>query len=211
MKKNVIFRIAAIVLMCTLVTACFASSTFAKYTASATTNASTATVAKWDLKVNGNQQLAAANPTVTFELFDTILDTADPGNADANVATEKIAPGTYGEYEMTVTNNSEVDAKVKVTTADPVYTNLPSGVTAAQVPVEFDAVVAKIDGATVTPDGNGWISLPMGKTVTLTYGWTWTFSPSADRDTLDTKFGIQAQTAPTTIAVTATVLAEQVD
>ncbi|MBQ1452212.1 MAG: hypothetical protein IIZ22_06065, partial [Clostridia bacterium] len=61
MKKNVIFRIAAIVLMCTLVTACFASSTFARYT-TAYNGTGTITVAKWDVEFkNGNTTVNSDN------------------------------------------------------------------------------------------------------------------------------------------------------
>lgn len=66
MKKNTIMRIAAVVLMCTLVTACFASSTFAKYTSQAT-GSDIVTVAKWDVKVDGE----AFADNMTFNIFDT--------------------------------------------------------------------------------------------------------------------------------------------
>lgn len=214
MKKNVIFRIAAIVLMCTLVTACFASSTFAKYTASATSSAATATVAKWDLKVNGNQQLAAANPTITFNLFDTIVDTVD-GNKDANVKEDNtaklIAPGTKGTYDMTVKNDSEVDARIKVTTSAISYANLPTGVNASDIKIVIAAPVVKVDNAAVTADDDGYYLVPMGKTATVTYSWTWVFSTSAADDAIETKLGIQGQTAAVTASVTATIDALQVD
>ena len=67
MKKNIVMRIAAVVLMCTLVTACFASSTFAKYTSEAT-NTDAATVALWKVSVN-DDDISAAAQDIEFDLF----------------------------------------------------------------------------------------------------------------------------------------------
>lgn len=110
MKKNLVMRIAAVVLMCTLVTACFASSTFAKYTSQATASSKTVTVAKWAVELDGNG-IVAADPQVEFDLWDTLLD-SDKTNAEKNATT--IAPGTSGKFDFELENKSDVDANAKV-------------------------------------------------------------------------------------------------
>lgn len=197
MKKNVIFRIAAVVLMCTLVTACFASSTFARYTSEVTGLTSKATVAKWNIEVDG-EDITVANPTVTFDLFNAsnIVDTVD-GNTDSNVKSGLIAPGTKGEYTMTVENKSEVDAKFTIAnTVTKSITDLPVNPTITSV---------KIGNDPITADDNGYYAIPMNAKAVVTYGWEWAFGDKA----ADNAYG--DHTKDVTVKVDATITVDQVD
>ncbi len=196
MKKNVIFRIAAIVLMCTLVTACFASSTFARYTSQASGTASL-TVAKWSFKVN-NTEIAtndqSDNTNVTFNLADTILDTKD-GNAETDVKTGLIAPGTKGSFKFSVQNTSDVTVEYTVALTPSLNS----------VPVKFYS-----DSACTTEitDLSAAISGTLAKNQaaaqdTATIYWAWAYGEDVD----DNAYGV----TPTTISVAAAITATQVD
>ncbi|MBQ0015201.1 MAG: hypothetical protein KBS82_07790 [Oscillospiraceae bacterium] len=197
MKKNTIMRIAAVVLMCTLVTACFASSTFAKYTSQAE-GTGTATVAKWAFEVNGNNIVTESQSnkeTVTFNLFDTAaLDTKD-GAAETDVVTGKIAPGTKGSFDFTVQNTSEVRAEYTIALTKDLK----------DVPIKFysDAAMTKeITDFTKVASGN----LDAGMTAainTATIYWQWAYGP----DVNDNALGINTPE----ISVTATIVATQID
>lgn len=132
MKKNTIMRIAAVVLMCTLVTACFASSTFARYTSATNEASSKATVANWEVYVNGGELTSATPPTVTFDLFnksaiydldgltnEQLADLSSVTNpkteGDVNEQTNAlVAPGTWGKVDFKVKNASDVTAKYSI-------------------------------------------------------------------------------------------------
>ena len=211
MKKNLVMRIAAVVLMCTLVTACFASSTFAKYTSAVNTESSTVTVAKWDIKAGekGSEvDITGSNPTVAFKLFDTIVDTVD-GNTDLNVAGAKIAPGTKGEFVLSIKNDSEVDATYTLKFAE-TQTNMPEG---KKVPILYS-----ID------NGTNWKSAAElsvtdeaiaknGGQKDVTVQWKWNFTDGSSADAIDTAIGIAAQntSAVPSISVAATITVDQVD
>lgn len=84
MKKNKIMRLASALLVLTLMTTCAISSTFAKYTTSAS-GTDSARVAKWGF-----------TPT-TITLTDLFKNTYD---ATVQGATDVIAPGTKGEAKF---------------------------------------------------------------------------------------------------------------
>ena len=207
MKKNTIMRIAAVVLMCTLVTACFASSTFAKYTAGTDAEA-TARVAKWsimmgdkDIVVDGDDDI------VTFDLFKTAYagDTVD-GNTVVSSGTDNIiAPGTAGSFKFDdVVNKSEVTANIAVVgtvkndDSIPIQWKLNDGEWSKDFPtIEAANVDAgqKFDGATIY--------------------WQWVFEDegkTADNDATDTAFGANAAAgSASVITVELAITATQVD
>lgn len=208
MKKNIAMRVASLILMCTIVSSCFVGSTFAKYTSSAT-GSSTATVAKWSIKLNGNE-LAVASPTITFNLFSTVLDTKDE-NAETDVAPDKIAPGTKGGFNFgKIKNESEVNATYEIKLAIQKTSNVPITLTstpAISSPVEqtIDSVVYNVYTISGTVDMNSEID---GPNIT----WEWPYEPTGTRtDADDTQLGIDAQTTPATLKVIATITVTQVD
>lgn len=197
MKKNLMFKLGLFCAALVLVATCLVTGTWAKYTSTKALTSDTATVAKWDIKVEGSS-MVTGTPTINFNLFTTIVDTKD-GNADEDVETKKIAPGTKGSFELDVKNDSEVNATFEIAFT---ATN-DSG-----VPLQFST------------DGENWennisdinveaTTVNMGDTGTITVYWQWVFTTDASGDTSDTTLGTMA-TAPT-VQVTATITAKQVD
>ena len=198
MKKNRMMRLASILLVCVLLSTSVISGTFAKYTSTATAS-DTATVAKWDIDLNGKR----ITETFTFDLFATIVDTVD-GNTDAHVATGKIiAPGTKGSFDIKLQNKSQVAAAY---TIDYTVTN------EAGIPIEFSV------------DGTNWgdlndvttpVTLAMDATdpTTVTVQWRWVFENGTGEalktnDAADTTLGLAGSA---TITVEAAITVDQVD
>ena len=200
MKKNTIMRIAAVVLMCTLVTACFASSTFARYTSGATSNEDTLTVAKWSFVVGGTD-ITKSN-TFTFDLFGTINHHANSDNVT------KIAPGTCGEFKLNdIKNDSEVDATVTVKVA--------SVKNADGIPIKFYKDENFTDEIEDVKAGKVLINEEVVRTgATLdatTIYWAWDIDSNGSAN--DTELGIKAQSANTvpTYTIALEVTATQMD
>lgn len=205
-KDNKLVKFTMFVLLITIVAIVLVSGTYAKYT-SKVSGESTATVAKWSIKVNDNE-LAAENSTVTFNLFDTINDTGNTAK-ETDVANKKIAPGTAGSFDLKVKNESEVTAKYAISFE----------VSESDIPLEFS-----------TDKGVTWkdsITAPAEKTLavgaaedTVTVQWRWVYEVAdstdanivdANVDAADTTLGIAAQTTAPTVTVTTTLTATQVD
>ena len=124
MKKenNKTVKLAVLVLALAMMGMILVSGTFAKYTTEAT-GTSSARVAKWSIFVGDKDIVAATDKTITIDLFKTILDTnttsgeLDAAETDvkAGTATQAIiAPGTGGEFDIDITNKSEVNAKATI-------------------------------------------------------------------------------------------------
>lgn len=112
MKRNKLFIAGLVTVFVALCSLTLVSSTWAKYTSTATGEDS-ARVAKWEWKYDGStsdeQVITVANHT--FDLFNTINDT--DGNSETDVKQDGtnvavIAPGTQGSFEFTLQNTSEV-------------------------------------------------------------------------------------------------------
>lgn len=203
-KDNKLVKFTMFVLLITIVAIVLVSGTYAKYT-SEVSGASTATVAKWSITVNGDE-LATENSTVTFDLFETINDTGNTAD-ETDVADGLIAPGTAGSFNLKVKNESEVTAKYAISFV----------VSESDIPLEFST-----DNGTTWTDS---ITAPAEKTLavkaaedTITVQWRWAFNGSdstnyktTQNDVTDTTLGIAAQTTAPTVKVTTTLTATQVD
>lgn len=203
-KENNLVKFIMFVLLITIVAIVLVAGTYAKYT-SKVSGESTATVAKWSIKVNNNE-LAVGNSTVTFNLFETINDTGNTAQ-ETDVKAGLIAPGTAGSFNLKVKNESEVTAKYSI---DFVLTNT------SNIPIEFST-----DGTTWTNS----ITAPAEKLLavgapedTITVQWRWGFEgtdsvnyKTTQNDVTDTTLGTFAQTAPAKVTVTTTLTATQVD
>ena len=209
MKKNTIMRIAAVVLMCTLVTACFASSTFARYTSQATSAADEATVARWSIQVGDNKDEIAVvgdNANITFDVFNTAI--TDTGFAtESDVSSGKIAPGTTGQFKIEkIHNNSEVTANIVV--------KVDSVTNVDKIPLKFykdQAMTQPIDLKAGTELVNEDVAIDGDVTATTIY-WAWDYAGSdVARSASDTALGIAAQGKAPTYGVALTIVATQVD
>ena len=107
MKKNMMMRIASVLLVAVLLSTCAISGTFAKYTTTVR-GSDSVTVAKWDVEVVDKGQT-----TFAFGLFDTILD-SDAATAENDVVATKIAPGTSGKFTITLNAKNEVTTDYEV-------------------------------------------------------------------------------------------------
>ncbi len=201
MKKNLAMRVASLVLMCTIVTSCFVSSTFAKYTSSAS-GSDTVTVAKWAVKAGAEGSeldISGSTQALTFNLFDTILDTN--GNAaEQDVAAGKIAPGTKGSFALSVKNESEVNAEYTISFE---YDGV-------QLPLTYSIAIdgankgSSLDGASV----GGTLNMTDNTADNVVVTWEWPFEAvSPNTNAADTSLGVAHGTAE----VTATLVVTQVD
>jgi hypothetical protein len=204
-------RLAAALLVLTLLTTSAVSGTFAKYTSEAS-GSSTATVAKWSFKVgsgDGTDIAPSATQTFTFNLFSTVNDT--DGNEEADVATGKIAPGTSGSFDIVLTNASEVTAQYAIAFS------LAEG-SSSDIPLQYKVGesgtwTSTISGLDISASDSTKLAVGANAT-TITVYWKWAFEDASDtsRDTNDTTLGVNAASNnAATVTVTAKVTATQVD
>ena len=99
------------VLLLAMLSLIFINETYTKYTTELT-GSSNDTIAKWAWTINNNS-VSKDDTEFTFDLFKTIKDT--DGGTEADVTTQKIAPGTKGLFEITVSNLSEVNTNYSLT------------------------------------------------------------------------------------------------
>ena len=103
MKKNVMMRIASILLVCVLITTCGISGTFAKYVTAGQAATDSARVAKWGVVITA----VTENANNLFTVGDGVKVTDDA---------VVVAPGTSGTLSnINVTGTPEVSVKVSYT------------------------------------------------------------------------------------------------
>ncbi len=211
MKKNVIFRIAAIVLMCTLVTACFASSTFAKYTSSASGTA-TATVAKWNIEVNDSGKLGVAEKTdMVFNFADTWTNVNETVANAPTVVTNLVAPGTEGSFNVKVINKSDTAAAYTIKLAYDSSSEVTLPATFAFYKDAAHTQKINLNGTTLVEAATG--DLAIGSTTaqeeTVTIYWAWDFNGN---DTNDTTAGDNANSASLdNLVLKVAIVVDQID
>ena len=193
MKKNRMMRLASILLVCVLLTTSVISGTFAKYTTTQSVQ-DTARVAKWDIDFAGKDN---TTKDFAFDLFNTVNGngTGDESGDDNDVANVDgqtiIAPGTSGSFEISLVNNSEVNAKYTI--AYTVYNG-------KSIPVEFKVG----DGAwntDLTAFNANDIVIGMNETASITVYWKWEYEGN---DAVDTPLGVNGAeiTVKAEVAVT---------
>lgn len=173
-SKNV-WKIAALLLILSLISAAMISGTFARYT-STFAGEDTALVAKWEITGNGDDFVINGDDTLTLDLFQH--------EYDVNVTTSDggiyiIAPGVEGEFDVVFTNNSDVAAEVTF--------NIDVTGSAVTVPIVYtvggtDYNAAGLEGA-LNPL---FTDVGIGDTETVTVSWEW---PLDGNDAGDTALG----------------------
>lgn len=220
MKRNRLFILGIVTVLVALLSLTLVSGTFAKYTSQAT-GSDSARVAKWSIKV-GTTEIANATPqTIIFDLFNTVKDTAGADEADVKVGSGEtiVAPGTSGNFELVLTNESEVTAQLALA-VDPAETD-------NNIPLQFsvdgtnwkDSLALALADVAVADLKLGFTgnssALPTSKTVNVQ--WRWVFEGTTEgahtgqTDVTDTDLGIAAQGTAPTYSVTLKVTATQVD
>lgn len=189
-----ISKILMIVLILAVLSLMLIVGTYAKYTTKLTSNNTTAIISKWAWTI-GTEDINSGTTTFSFNLFGSILDTVD-SNAEDNVVSNKIAPGTKGSVEITIANKSDVDATYAITfeETNPLNANIKYS----------------LDGTTYGDISSLNISTTeIAKTTGIaskTIYWKWEF------DGNDTQVGFKAGTvADATVTVLATLDLMQVD
>lgn len=200
MKNNKLAKFMALVLLVTLLAVILVSGTYAKYT-TAVSAKDTATVARWNITLNGEDISKGTQKTLKLGLFDTINDT-DFTSEDSDVTAGKIAPGTTGKFEIAkLINNSDVNAQYKITYS----------IDNNNIPLEFskDKNAADSEWKSLSEFSmNDFVALAKDSTEGVSTGtiyWRWKFE--RNDDSADTDFGINTPE----VVVTATITVEQVD
>ena len=189
MKKNGTIKLAILILALTMVTMMLVSGTFAKYVREYS-GTSTGTVAKFKV---GEISSASLN------LFSTINE-VDATTSETHVASGKIAPGTGGKFQITLSNESEVDVTYALSVTETSNSS--------NIPIEYST-----DGTTYTTAANlnstGTLvkASSQATTTTATIYWRWAFTGSASTnytssqtDTTDTNLGEYGNgTAPSVV------------
>lgn len=201
MKNNKLAKFMALVLLVTLLAVILVSGTYAKYT-TAVSAKDTATVARWNITLNGEDISKGTQKTLKLGLFDTINDT-DFTSEESDVTAGKIAPGTTGKFEIAkLINNSDVNAQYKITYSIDNNNNIP---------LEFskDKNAADSEWKSLSDFSmNNFEALSKDSTEGVSTGtiyWRWKFE--RNDDSADTDFGINTPE----VVVTATITVEQVD
>ena len=209
-KDNKIMKFASFVLLITVIALILVAGTYAKYTSTAT-GSDTAVVAKWDIKAgvkDSEVSITGSNPEVAFNLFDTILD-EETGLAETDVTSGKIAPGTKGEFELSIKNDSEVTAQYAI---DFTVTKGAS-VSDANILFSIDGSTWTSDLADITASDDTKLAMDGGND-TVKVMWKWAYE-TTDGDATDTTVGTNAtaatEEAAKTITVQAVLTATQVD
>ena len=222
------------------------SGTLAKYTSEKESNTDTTTVAKWEIKAGTNGNLKSISSTTetesfTFNLFDTVKDTATAGGNESDISAidgRIIAPGTWGYVDLVIENDSEVSAK---------YSIKLEKTSEDRVPLQYamkkldESAAAEDTAPTITSDPEdptkvGWTSTAAdvkideddnrilnykpsntatatGNKVTYRVYWKWEYDTNTTAsENSDTSLGVTAATGTAaTPTVKATVTATQVD
>ena len=210
MKKNVMMRIASVLLVCVLLSTSVISGTFAKYVTEVTASDS-ARVAKWGFDT--------ASITISDLFKDSYTNVAN-GTADQAI----IAPGTEGQvsfmFENAMANGPEVAYTFKVDTdgsscADDIQKNanitwkLDNGEWGT-----WEALIAAIEALDGDKDyGVG--ELPEMVNVEHTVYWQWTFNNTDDGNDNDnyndTDLGNTAVDTELAVTLIVTITATQKD
>ena len=111
MKKKVVIVATMVLLLAAVLL--MSMSTFAKYTSTATTDAQTATVAKWGLTLQADAtNLFSANYGAADNTTKLAATSSSTG-VNVAAASAVVAPGTTGSMTFTVAGTADVSAQVK--------------------------------------------------------------------------------------------------
>ena len=227
MKKNVMMRIAACLLVCVLASTCGISGTFAKYVTS-DSSTDTARVAKWGVTVTAENDTMFGSAYVSADgTVSTTYNAATDSVHAENGTDYVVAPGTNGKLSaITIEGKPEVDVKVEyVGTVDLANWTVDGAFYCPLVFVITDRdgnVEATIDGSTYAEETvleaaiatfiNNFSAeyeantdLSTVEDGSLNISWQWPFYVSDDRDVKDTALGDAATAATIKIDISCTV------
>ncbi len=182
-RKGFVGRLAAVAVVLCLITMSLTAGTLAKYASEASGNA-TATVAKWDIEFSDGTTEFTDLDNITLNLKDTVQEGANL------VATDKIAPGTSGSFNLKV-DGSAAEVAFKYTITLDIGGITKVGDTAGTCPLKFyqtktdNTYSDEITSTTTIATGNILLN-GSDKTATKTIYWVW---DTARDNTADTTLG----------------------
>ena len=184
-KNNNSLKAFALLLLIVMLALILIASTYAKYTTKLTGSSDT-TIAKWAWTINNND-VSEDDTEFTFDLFKTIKDT--DGGTEADVTTQKIAPGTKGSFSIEVTNASDVNAEYSLTLTETKATAVSSA--------NIEYSIVGTDEATDWTNDIGTFNftntrLAIGASNEVVLYWRWAFYDDANQDKADTLVGFAA-------------------
>lgn len=221
MKKNLMMRMASVLLIAVLMSTCAISGTFAKYVTSDSAT-DTARVAKWGVTVQANGETFAKE----YKTDDAVFT-----EANSVISTDKVvAPGTEGKMVSVVLGGKpEVAVRVTYTGAFDISDNWLDGNGKFYCPLVIKVNDTVFDGraydnaAAFEESVNNAIGAyskdyPAGTNLadvndeTLKITWSWPYSTGAENDVKDTDLGNQAAVGnPATVTLTVTTTVTQID
>lgn len=204
MRKNRLFVLGIITMFVAILSLTLVSGTMARYT-SKVSGESTARVAKWAWVVGDKDITDNSVSTVEFDLFDGYTDS----NVDVDGEGDEvvIAPGTTGQFQFNITNNSEVNAT---------FTIVLSETTNNGIPVQYslsgadDSWVDDITDLNVQMK-NQEIGMNGGNSTAFTVYWRWVFKVDDAQDGSDTNLGFNANLGDVKVVVKAELTFDQKD
>jgi len=229
MKKNVMMRVASVMLVLVLLTSSVISGTFAKYVTSET-GTDSARVAKFGVTITANGNMFAKG----YKEADTVsIETEAGASVWAIDGKDVVAPGTSGtmatmtlegqpEVDVWVTYDATVTINDKWVAGDPEVNYFPLVIKVDGVPVAYDpddapadiaaAIEAAIEAHVNKYEANTVLSGVGGDAVKVT--WEWPYSTGDANDKLDTDLGDAAAEIPAnagTIEISIKTTVTQVD
>ena len=197
MKKNVMMRVAAILMVCVLATTCGISGTFAKYISDAEVS-DTARVAKWGW----------GDTAITIDLFsDTYTNDSDDVTVDSANGDNVIAPGTSMTGELRWIPAATFAPEVDYVLSFAVSAEIPAAIEAeldwtlklgsgeVQNFTNFADLERALEAHTYAGEASD-----DAPTVEIQIGWVWAFNGGDDE--ADTALGDAAQLLELTIEIT---------
>ena len=210
MKTNWIARLGVLALVLTLITTSLVSGTFAKYTTAAS-GTDTVRVAKFDVAVtDGATPFTTATP---IDIFKTVGDTGV-------FSDDIIAPGTTGDFDIVISNKSEVKVSATLAFAEtnpndvPIYyvynTQRYSSVLTGTYTGDnngsyktLDALATDMTGSPIVMDAtNG--TTPVTETLALDWFWAFESAGTGQSDPEDTALGTATERPEVTLDITVT-------
>ena len=216
-KKDLWVKLAGLAIMLTLISSSLVSGTYAKYVKEVT-GSDTARVAKFafNLKDGTNTVTQSQVGEAAFDIFSLA---ADSGLYDNGSGGTFIAPGTTGDFALTVENLSEVDVEASFVFTETNNDDVPVYYTIGADTQRYSSVLTGSYGtesyedmaafATAMSTATGTLDASDGTTATtktVTVSWTWAFETAGtgQADTTDTALGIGGN-ASVTLAVAVTI------
>ena len=230
MKKNVMMRVASVMLVLVLLTSSVISGTFAKYVTSGTSQ-DTARVAHWGVEITGTADIFSDKYNKDEALYSLSAESVVSNNGE-NV----VAPGTKGTIaDITLKGTPEVAARIehkvsKIEFKDwLVDTNTDGTPDTFYCPLSFTIGTKVINGADFFGNEAGLINEITGAVAArmdvapnsnlagstaedLVVSWSWPYYVSDLYDQYDTYLGDRAAGGyPSTVTISVTTTVTQID